>query len=1393
MVWLLPLALWLLPLVGIPFLLLWRTPPLKRRIVSALYLWRPVVRSTDARPASRRLRVDSLTLVRAALLLTIIAALARPALTHRPDDVALIVDLSPELAGHDGSGTSLDAVRQLVIRETNRLPAGARLHLFTAGHAPTDLGRFGSTGDDLRRALTSMKPVQGRRALTETLDLAWAGAPRRGIVVSTRTVPAGLPSSLTWQTVGGHGPNVALTGLFLRAPVDGELEAIATVANQSPSPATVRLTIMASAEGVTADTLHLEAGEHRTVTRTWRSDATTIRAELSAEADTFPSDNVRVAARSVEPPVRVRLVQAGNAFLKEALLAQPQVKVTEASTADADSSADEADIIVCDRCPAESPSAAVFRVTLSTDTPQAPAMVTVVQPSHPLARDLTSLALRASVTPPTVRNDETVVLTAGGVPVLTASETGGHRRASLFVDLRSLDLPLSPAFPVLVGNVIDWLSGRTERPVTIEAGSSLNWHVTGSRLRSPFVVENAAGRPLSSSFTNGQLVSAPLQEPGIYHVRSASGTVDVACQAPLEADGSPWNWAPPVDSRRSPRELTAAVLLLALVLAVLEWRLSPGRRSHRWPRLATCLVLALAAADAPLPTGRAALNVMFVLDQSDSVWVRAQRQAVADAQQMSQRMRSGDGAGAVVFGQSAALTQPVAQGPFSGEAAVRVPGGGSDIAAALRTARLALPIAGERRMVLLSDGKQTGGSAREEAALAAAAGISIDVAPTGQPEQRPAVIRSVRTPAEVRAGEPFLATVTVEGRPGSKVQVATGMNDEPAREQQITLDATGLGELASSFRRSASGLYTVLARIGEDGDPGAGATVQVTGPPTALYVSRVVEGPVLRALREAGVQVDVTPVARAPETASGLTPYDLVVLDDISAAVLGEARLSALSTYIEREGGGLLVLGSATTLEAPAFAGTPLASLLPLDFRPRPGSRAPSAGFVVVFDKSGSMADRAGGIPRIELAREAALRVLGVLPPGDGFGVIAFDARPTALVPLGQTRDEAFLRSALAKVTPSGATSAGPAVELAARWLRDARVDRRHVLLVSDGRTSAGDLDLMSRAATESRTELSIIAIGADASREALVRLASSTGGHAYFPEDLHSLPDLAARDAVRSRGGVSVEEHFVAEAPVAHPVLRGLALSQLPALDGYVVSTLRPGATGLLMSHLGDPVLALAQSGLGRTAVYTADLRSRWSSGLRRWPEAGAFWAQLTRWLARPGSDSALSLVVVEEPGGLLMSVSTETGRPAFRDGQLRAEAYTPQGATLHVPLRPVGDGRFEGHLAVTVPGTYPVTVSATDAVSGSTIRRRGGVYISGTAERLGGGPDLALLQSVASLTGGRMLSSGDSPYDAQRPFGFSRHRSWLITAGLLLSLWTMTGLVLPSLPRLIPVRTSP
>jgi hypothetical protein len=103
-------------------------------------------------------------------------------------------------------------------------------------------------------------------------------------------------------------------------------------------------------------------------------------------------------------------------------------------------------------------------------------------------------------------------------------------------------------------------------------------------------------------------------------------------------------------------------------------------------------------------------SVVYVVDRSPSVGAGG----VAVAEQFVREAREGSGAaqtGVVAFGALPEVILPVAPAAADDYAEVGEPfdAPGSDIAAGLRLGVAALPPSGERRVVLLTDGRPTGG------------------------------------------------------------------------------------------------------------------------------------------------------------------------------------------------------------------------------------------------------------------------------------------------------------------------------------------------------------------------------------------------------------------------------------------------------------------------------------------------------------------------------------------------------------------------------------------------------------------------------------------------------------------------------------------------------------
>jgi hypothetical protein len=97
-----------------------------------------------------------------------------------------------------------------------------------------------------------------------------------------------------------------------------------------------------------------------------------------------------------------------------------------------------------------------------------------IQPAaaHPLIRhvDWSDVNIASAARLPELSGWQPIVLSAGQ-PLLAIREQGGRREAAFTFRLDNSDLPLRPAFPVLMANLLDWLAPRSEgAALAVQAG-----------------------------------------------------------------------------------------------------------------------------------------------------------------------------------------------------------------------------------------------------------------------------------------------------------------------------------------------------------------------------------------------------------------------------------------------------------------------------------------------------------------------------------------------------------------------------------------------------------------------------------------------------------------------------------------------------------------------------------------------------------------------------------------------------------------------------------------------------------------------------------------------------------------------------------------------------------
>lgn len=434
----------------------------------------------------------------------------------------------------------------------------------------------------------------------------------------------------------------------------------------------------------------------------------------------------------------------------------------------------------------------------------------------------------------------------------------------------------------------------------------------------------------------------------------------------------------------------------------------------------------------------------------------------------------------------------------------------------------------------------------------------------------------------------------------------------------------------------------------------------------------------------AGLQfVFLSPEELAPELAglSALVSFDLGPSD------LPEPLVAAFV----RAGGGWLALSGWHFLDdwMPGFTDGELHRMLPCE--PESESALPR-DVVLLVDGSGSM----DGAP-FESVRAATLELVAAALPSDRVSLRFFTVRLEREHLLkersaSRAEDVELARRAaqelLALRVPSGTTFLLHSVrELGAELGEHETL----VLLLTDGweRDALSDVLAEARAvATElarARARLVVIAVG----EPNLPVLAALAGGE----ERVRAGRTLADLRAVfrRELSGARVAEgefalHLAARAPgsLADEVASRTAEPVLAPLERYVRNQLRPGAEALWESATGEPVLALARAGLGRTALFASRPTPEWAG---RYARAGlgqpAEFEGLLRWLAR-GPESA---------GG-----AAPAPRARLAQGRLILSGLDPRTpAELGARLVDLGGAHTAEELSLRASGRLPTEVLRT------------------------------------------------------------------------------------------------
>ena len=771
------------------------------------------------------------------------------------------------------------------------------------------------------------------------------------------------------------------------------------------------------------------------------------------------------------------------------------------------------------------------------------------------------------------------------------------------------------------------------------------------------------------------------------------------------------------------------------------------------------------------------LTVFFVIDRSSSIPAREQQFSLAYVQERLADIPRNDRAGILFFGKEAAIQENPGERVQLSEYQTIVNPEGTDIEAAIGLAMAAFPEGTQKRIILITDGNQTQGNAEAAAQRAKANRVDLRILPLEYAYTQEALMEEVVLPPFIREKEPFTVKALVRAQEDGPAKLRLSENGKVVAEQDVQLKR---GKNAFTLQRTVDtgGFYSFEAGIeaANDTKPSNNRAQNfaiVKGTPRILLLEgEPQEGQFLAAaLLAEGIQTEMLAPEQLPDTMQALQMYDSIILSNVPASDLSKSQQRMLDLAVRDLGIGLVMIGGPKSFGAGGYLGSPVEAALPVSMDVKQRRVIPSGALALIVHSC--------EIPQGNYwSKEISLAALEVLSQNDYFGFLRYSsvAQESWLLPLEKVGLKIKQRQTIQNLEFLGIGDMpdfGTTLEMAYSALVDVRTNLKHIVILSDGDPQR-PTDEQIRKIREAQITLSTVCIAPhnQTGVEMMQSLAQQGGGNFYYVQDNRTLPKIFTKEAATIRRTMILEEPFTPTVTHFSEILRGFNRG-FPNLDGYVITTPKPEAETVLVTHKGDPLLAHWRYGLGKAAAFTSDAKRRWASQWLGWERYGPFWAQVVRWTLRSGQEENFQVQASTDGNQVKVVVDALTKDGDFINQlKFRATAIDPTAQSRAFEIRQTQPGRYEGSFTAPEPGNYLLSLTY-QGPNQEEKQVTTGVSVPFSPEHYFTRQNDLLLKRLAEITGKPVLTAQDHIFQHDLYSAGEAKALWPLCLGLAIALF--------------------
>jgi uncharacterized membrane protein len=776
-------------------------------------------------------------------------------------------------------------------------------------------------------------------------------------------------------------------------------------------------------------------------------------------------------------------------------------------------------------------------------------------------------------------------------------------------------------------------------------------------------------------------------------------------------------------------------------------------------RLAIFAIFVMLLAEPRAVRESKALNVMYVLDVSDSIGTIPVNKASDYIVKTAHGRPEKDKAGLIIFGKDAAVEYPPRTTELSlDQISSRIRKDNTDIARALSLTNAMLPEDENGRIILISDGTATTGSLNDVLDELSAKKIPVDVLPIQYDFKNEVWLEKLELPKIVKQGETYEASLLLSSLTSGSGMLVLEENGQEIFTKKILYKA-GKNRYTLPIYLREPGYYEYAAKIiadhGADGWKknniavnsiylrGKGKILLVTDSAGEKLDWELME----KALKESGFIVEVKDALDFPRDSMSLMPYDCIIFVNVPADLFDSVQFRAVKSAVYNQGTGFMMVGGKNSFGPGGYNRTDIEQILPVDMDITNKKVLPKGALAIILHTCEFPDGN-------RWAKDISIAALKVLGPNDEVGLLAYDYKNGEdwIFPLTPAKEFNKLVKKINQCNPGDMPSFINTMKLGLEGLKKSDAAAKHMIIISDGDPQPPPPSLIAKfkAAHISISTVLVDGFHQGGFRKVMHLIASSTGGRFYYPQNPKRLPAIFIKEATTLKRSMIQNNTFTPRIEYNDGALLK-DITSFPKLHGYVLTSAKDDSRRCRVILRGvdkdqmDPVLAVGQFGIGKTAAFTSDLSSNWGRDWVEWDKYQPLLKQLILRISRVSKEGSLRMRAFNS--GNYGMVVVEDFNPQAEFLEMMAAVIGPDNKKIEIKLHQDGLRRYSAKFPLWGKGRYEIVAAALG--ENREERAVGSFVIPYSAEYLRFRSNPIALREIAKRTNGKILKGTETGSD--------------------------------------------